>query len=71
MEDNSNKDNKNLSNSDELYEKAENEDNDELYEKAENEDNDNDDIKNDNLGKSSSQDNDSESEKEQKPQIIR
>ena len=62
MEGNSNKDNKNLNDIDELYEKAENEDSD---------NDDNNDIKNDNLEKSSSHDDDSESEKEQKPQIIR
>ena len=62
MEANSNKDNKNLNDIDELYEKAENEDSD---------NDDNNDTKNDNLEKSISQDSDSESEKEQKPQIIR
>ena len=62
MEANSNKDNKNLNDIDELYEKAENEDID---------NDDNNDTKNDNLEKSISQDSDSESEKEQKPQIIR
>lgn len=60
MEDNSNKDNKNLNDNDELYEKAENEDND----------NDDNDSKNDNSEKSSEKD-DSESEKEQKAPIIR
>jgi len=62
MEDNSNKDNKNL-NDDDLYEKKEIEEN-------ENEDDDND-SKNDSLEKSSEHDDDSENEKQQKTQIIR
>ena len=62
MEDNSNKDNKNL-NDDDLYEKKEIEEN-------ENEDDDND-SKNDSLEKSSEHDDDSENEKQQKAQIIR
>ena len=62
MEDNSNKDNKNLNDIDDLYEKKEDEE--------QNNDDDNNDSKND-LEKSSEQDDDSESEKEQKAQIIR
>ena len=62
MEDNSNKDKKNLNDSDELYENADNDDsiND-----------DNNDSKNNNLEKSSDEEDDSESEKERKAQIIR
>jgi hypothetical protein len=62
MEDNSNKDKNNLNDNDELYEKAENDDsiND-----------DNNDSKNGSLEKSSDENDNSESEKEQKTQVIR
>ena len=62
MEDNSNKDQNNLNDNDELYEKAENDDsiND-----------DNNDSKNGSLEKSSDENDDSESEKEKKTQVIR
>jgi hypothetical protein len=62
MEDNSNKDNQNLNDIDDLYEKKEDEE--------QNSDNDDNDSKND-QEKSSEQDDDSESEKQQKTQIIR
>ena len=62
MEDNSNKDNKNLNDIDDLYEKKE--------DGEQNNDDDDNDSKND-QEKSSEQDDDSESEKEQKTQIIR
>jgi hypothetical protein len=62
MEDNSNKDKKNLNDSDELYENADNDD-------SINDDNNN--SKNNNLEKSSDEEDDSESEKERKAQIIR